>query len=226
MSQPDNEAVRDLLWTPPSASDHVSAVCLYLHGGAVRSHRAVTSTALTFQRARWVRDALAPSLANNGIASALLRYNVRGWNARDGEPSPLADARWGLEQVRSRYDVPIVLVGHSMGGRTGLRVADHPNVVGLVALAPWFPADENVDALRGRHLVVIHGTRDRITSPSESLEVARRSEAVTRSTRYLPLQGLGHYLLNGAASWHRATRDAVEHIASESLDQPTSTREA
>ena len=200
----------------------VSAVCLYLHGGTVRSHRPVTSTALTYQRARWIRDALAPSLSGTGIASVLLRYNVRGWNARDGEPSPLADARWALEEVRSTYDVPIVLVGHSMGGRTGLHVADHPNVVGLVALAPWFPADEDTEALRGRHLVVIHGTRDRITSPQESRQVARQSEPVTRSTTYVPMDGLGHYLLTRADDWHRATRDAVTRIAAESLHQSSS----
>lgn len=186
-----------------------SAVALYLHGGTVRSHRPVTRTATTFQRMRWMRDALAPSLAADGISSAVLRYTVRGWNAKDGEPAPLADARWALDQVAQRYDAPIVLIGHSMGGRTGLGIADHPSVVGLVALAPWFPASEDVSPIRDRHLAVIHGTRDRITSPRESQIVVQRAEPIAASASFLPMPGLGHYLLNDAGAWHRAARTAI-----------------
>ena len=159
-----------------------------------------------------MRDAIAPSLAAEGIASVLLKYTVRGWNAKNGEPEPLGDARWALDEVTARHDVPLVLIGHSMGGRTGLGVAGHPNVVGLVALAPWFPADEDITPIKGRHLTVLHGTRDRITSPKESRTVVERSEAVAASTSYLPMHGLGHYLLTDAATWHRATRDAVKGI--------------
>ena len=36
--------------------------------------------------------------------------------------------------------MPVVLLGHSMGGRTAVAVADDPSVVGVVALAPWLPA--------------------------------------------------------------------------------------
>lgn len=188
-------------------------MALYLHGGAVRSKRPVTRAATTLQRMRWMRDALAPSLAREGISSALLRYTVRGWNAKDGEPAPLADARWALEEIGERWDVPVILIGHSMGGRTGLGVAAHPSVVGLVALAPWFPADEDVSPIRGRHLAVIHGTRDRITSPKESRIVVERAEPIAASASYLALPGLGHYLLNDATTWHRAARAAIRTMA-------------
>lgn len=207
----ENTKVRELLWTPAQPPT-VSAVALFLHGGAVRSHRPVTRTASTFQRARWLRNAIAPSLGTSGIASVLLKYEVRGWNAKDGEPAPLADARWALAEVAARHDVPIVLVGHSMGGRTGLHVADHPNVVGLVAVAPWFPKDEPVEAIRGRHLTVLHGTQDRITSPGESRIVTERAHEIAASTKYTPMPSLGHYLLAQATDWHRATRDEVLRI--------------
>lgn len=203
--------MRELLWAS-DAPPTTSAVALFLHGGAVRSHRPVTRTATTFQRARWLRNAIAPSLAQAQIASVLLKYEVRGWNAKDGEPAPLADARWALAEVTARHHVPIVLVGHSMGGRTGLHVADHPNVIGLVAVAPWFPKDEPVDALRGRHLTVLHGTHDRITSPGESRIVAERAEAVAATVKYVPMPSLGHYLLAQATDWHRATRAEVLRI--------------
>jgi pimeloyl-ACP methyl ester carboxylesterase len=167
---------------------------------------------MTYQRARWMRDAIAPSFTEAGIASALLKYRVQGWNARDDEPSPLADARWALDELAAHYDVPVVLVGHSMGGRTGIRVAQHPNVVGLVAVAPWFPADEEVSPLAGRHLSVLHGTRDRITSAQESRAVADRSESVTASTTYQALPDRGHYLLKDASGWHRGIRREVQRI--------------
>lgn len=185
---------------------------LYLHGGAVRSRKPVAKSALTFGRMRWMRDALAPSLAADGIASAALRHTLRGWNAKDGEPSPLADGRWALEEIRRRFDVPVVLVGHSMGARTGLGIVGHSSVVGLVALAPWFPADEDVSGLKDRHLAILHGTRDRVTSPRESSVVAQRSESLTASTSYLAMPGLGHYLLVDPAAWHRGARDAIRTI--------------
>ena len=117
-----------------------------------------------------------------------------------------------------------MLVGHSMGARTGLRVAGHPGVVGLVALAPWFPADENVDTLQGRHLAVIHGARDRITSPYESSIVAERAKSVTASTSYLALPRLGHYLLSGAVTWNNATRSAIKRIAEDGQEPETRRR--
>ncbi|MGN6161734.1 MAG: alpha/beta fold hydrolase [Marmoricola sp.] len=203
--------MHELLWAAREP-DQVAAVVLYLHGGTVRSVRPVTRSAATYQRARLLRDALAPSLARDDIASALLRYNVRGWNAKAGEPAPLADARWAIDQVVARHDVPVVLVGHSMGARTGLAVAQHPSVIGLVALAPWFPANEDVSPLTGRHLAVLHGTNDRITSPRESRIVAERAASVASSMEYIALPGLGHYLIADAAAWHRGARHQVRRI--------------
>ena len=52
-----------------------------------------------------------------GASLWLLRYAVRGWNQRvAAPPSPVPDARWALDEVRSELgDVPVVLLGHSMG---------------------------------------------------------------------------------------------------------------
>src|SRR5689334_24365947 len=48
-----------------------------------------------------------------------------------------------LFRSRRRYgDVPVVLLGHSMGGRVAVNVADEPTVHDLVLLAPWLPAVE------------------------------------------------------------------------------------
>ena len=77
----------------------------------------------------------------DGLAVVSLRHCMRGWNG--DLRSPVADARWALDQFRERFgDVDVALVGHSMGGRTALAVADDPSVRSVVALAPWIePGD-------------------------------------------------------------------------------------
>ncbi|MGW6742518.1 hypothetical protein ACWGDX_17655, partial [Streptomyces sp. NPDC055025] len=90
-----------------------------------------------------------------------LRYRHRGWNRAD----PVDDALAALGELRRVHGaVPVVLVGHSTGGRAALRASAHPQVQGVLALAPWLPADEPNDHPRGRRIVLTHGDRDRVTS--------------------------------------------------------------
>ena len=136
-----------------------------------------------------------------------MSYRVRGWNGGDG---PVEDARWALEQVRRELgDLPVVLLGHSMGARTAIHVADDERVVGVVGLAPWWPADEPVEALRGKHLVGAHGRRDRITSYSQSERFVERAATVTASAEHVDMGPLGHYLLRRAGAWNEVARSAV-----------------
>jgi dienelactone hydrolase len=94
--------------------------------------------------------------------------------------STLPDAQWALDQVRAEHgDVPVVLVGHSLGGRTALRMAGDPSVVAVAALAPWLPDGEPVEQLAGCTVMIAHGTLDTITSPRASLEYARYAREIT-----------------------------------------------
>ena len=89
-----------------------------------------------------------PGVAH-GVAVWLLCYRYRGWNRPDLDP--VADARWALAEIRRAHPgVPVALVGHSMGGRVALRVADEPGVVAVCALAPWTTAKDHVDQLTGK----------------------------------------------------------------------------
>ena len=174
---------------------------LVLHGGTPRSVAPVSTTNLSWRRAGALQRALASSLRKEGVDVWLLRYGQRGWNDLSA-PAPVADARWALDEIRSHADVPIAIVGHSMGARTGARVADDHSVRGLVGLAPWFPPGEPVGALRGKDLVVAHGRSDRITSYAASQDFVRRARAVTRHAEFHDMGPVGHYLLKNVGAWN------------------------
>jgi predicted alpha/beta-hydrolase family hydrolase len=187
---------------PTDSLDRVEAVALVLHGGREKSRAEVTPGQLAVRRMRPFARALASAGGDEGVAVWSLQYRVRGWNGADR--SPVADARWALDQVEARQGgVPVVLIGHSMGGRTAVHVAAHPCVVAVVALAPWLPAGEPYETVAGRAVLVVHGTLDTTTSPRASLEWARRAATVTDRIWRVELRRERHAMLWRAALWHR-----------------------
>lgn len=187
--------------TRVDADGRARALILMLHGGTQHSQAPVHDGNLSWHRARALQRALARQVADQGVAVWLLRYGQRGWNDAL-RPSPVLDARWALDQIRATTEVPVVIVGHSMGARTGARVADDPSVRGLVALAPWFPSDEPVTPLQGKDLVVGHGRRDRITSYAASRAFVQRCERVARTATFTDMGPVGHYLLRRVSAWN------------------------
>lgn len=175
-------------------------VILMLHGGKEASTVPVDHRSLSRKRSLAMQAAIAPAAAEVGLSTWLLSYRVRGWNDGSG---PVADARWALEQVRREVgEVPVALVGHSMGGRTAVHVADDPLVTGVVGLAPWWPAHESVQALAGKRLVAAHGRRDRITSYRATGRFVERAREVAASVEMHDMGPSGHYLLRRIAAWN------------------------
>ncbi len=178
------------------------ALVLLLHGGKQRSHQSVDGRSASWRRAAAMQRSITPRAHEQGVSTWLLRYRHRGWNDL-GSPSPVPDARWALDEVRRRLGpLPVVLLGHSMGARTAVHVADDDLVSGVVALAPWLPPGEPVDALRGRRLAVAHGHRDRITSFRASAAFTRRAEDLAAGVEFHDMGTVGHYMLRGADRWN------------------------
>lgn len=172
---------------------------LLLHGGQERSYRADGPRTLSSARMRPFARAIHGEGADHGVAVWSVSYRVRGWN--DEDMSPVHDARWALEEVRRRHGaVPVVLVGHSMGGRTAVRVLDDASVVGMVGLAPWLP-DEPAGLARDRRVLLAHGAADRVTDPDRTLAWAEAARPAARSVTYVRLRASGHLLLRRAGLW-------------------------
>jgi pimeloyl-ACP methyl ester carboxylesterase len=176
---------------------------LMLHGGTARSTTPVDDRSASWRRSAWMMRRIADTAAAADVSVRLLRYRVRGWNEETATPpDPVIDARHALDEIRAELgDVPVVLLGHSMGGRTAVAVADHPSVTGVVALAPWLPGSDPVTALAGRHLAAAHGRADRITSPRMTQAFVRRAAPLTATAEYHDMGRVGHYMFRRIRRW-------------------------
>jgi dienelactone hydrolase len=182
--------------------DAARAVALMLHGGRSKSFDPATPSQLTAVRMRPFARALADAGAAHHLAVASVGYRYRGWN--DVDASPVADARWALDRVRERYGgVPIVLVGHSMGGRTALRITDDASVRAVVALAPWLPEGESVVAPAGLPVLIAHGSWDQMTSPAGSRRWAERARRAGVDVCRVRVRAEMHAMVFRPSTWHR-----------------------
>ncbi|MGY1708983.1 alpha/beta hydrolase [Geodermatophilus sp. SYSU D00758] len=184
------------------------AVAVFCHGGTVASVEPPRERALSLVRMRAVEQYVRAAGADSGLDTYLVRYRVAGWNGPAADAH--ADVRWTLERLRERHgaEVPVVLVGHSMGGRAVLRAGGDPSVQAVCALAPWTPPGEPVGHLRGRTVAVLHGRGDRwVPADLSARFAARAQEAGARIARFT-IAG-GHSMMRRAPVWHAFVRDVV-----------------
>ncbi|QSR25813.1 alpha/beta hydrolase [Nocardioides aromaticivorans] len=207
----------DAVTTSPTFTDeHLPAspraIALVLHGGAEHGTMPVDGRSLSWRRGRALARHLAGPLNGDGIGVVLLRYRVKGWNAAAGAlPSPVPDARWALDALAAEHGLPVAVVGHSMGARTGVAVADHPSVRGVVALAPWLPPSDPVEPLAGKVLRAAHGRRDRITSARATRKYVERASAVA-DAEFTDMGAVGHYLLRRTSLWNAWATASVREV--------------
>lgn len=176
---------------------------LVLHGGRERGFNRARANQLAVLRMVPIARAITQG-AGRHLVVARLQNRVRGWN-RPQLPA-VEDAQWAIAQLRNRFgpDLPIALVGHSMGGRTAMRVAGTEGIRTIVGLAPWLPSGEPTGQLAGRRVLIVHGAQDRMTDPIESHKFAQSLQGVATQVSFVEVTGERHALLR-----RRAVVDAL-----------------
>ncbi|MEV7414814.1 alpha/beta fold hydrolase [Streptomyces sp. NPDC089919] len=190
-----------------------TAAVVLLHGGREDGLHAPPLLNLPALRMRGFSRAVRRGLRGQPVLVAEVRYRHRGWNGPRADAA--RDALTALARIRARHgDIPVVLIGHSMGGRAALRAAGHPSVRGVIALAPWCPPGEPVDQLAGREVYVLHDEADRVTSARQSWELVRRARACGADARAIPMPAGGHTMLRDGGRWHRRTAELAAAMLS------------
>lgn len=187
------------------------AYILILHGGKPRSERTYLPLAnasllrmLPFDRE--IRDRVRAHPGGRGltIGTQLVQYRYRGWN--EPRRDSAQDAVWAVDEIRERYgkDIPIAILGHSMGGRAGAHLIEHrpDNVRSFFALAPWWP---DLDGLRMKDaapkLRVLHGSVDPITSPRDSRRQTEHLAEAGLDAEWFAVPAAGHFMFRQPSLW-------------------------
>lgn len=141
-----------------------------------------------------------------GVDVRRVQYRVRGWNA--GRLDALRDARAALDEMLDTVGSgPLVLVGHSMGGRVAAHLAGQRRVAAVAALAPWWPENDCDLIPPGCRLLTMHGTADSWTDPVSSQRQTLRAATRGVDAQWVEFPGAGHFLMQNYARWHRLTAD-------------------
>lgn len=195
-------------------------VVLVLHGGANRpGSPMVRPTQLSVLRMIPVARRIA-SAGRGRLAVLRLLNSARGW---DTDRTPVADVQWALGEIGARFgDLPVSLVGHSLGGRAALLAGGEPSVRSVVALNPWVYATDSPQ-LAGRAVLVVHGTDDRIADPSRAEAVVHRMARGT-DVEYVEVTGGRHAMLRHGAEFERAAAAFVTETLLDTRPRPGGAR--
>ncbi|MFC7727840.1 alpha/beta hydrolase [Nocardioides sp. GCM10028917] len=180
-------------------------IVLVLHGGASRGDRAMVSAA-QLSVLRMVPLAQRIAFAGRSrLAVHRLLNTHRGW---DSSTTPVMDVAWALDRVTDQHgNLPVALVGHSLGGRAALLAGHDPQVRSVVALNPWVMPTDRV-GLSDTPVLVVHGGEDRIALPTRSAELARRL-ASTTPVGYVTIPGGRHAMVRHARAFEAYAADFV-----------------
>lgn len=164
-----------------------------LQGSAIRMYPFSWSIALRFGSAVRVRQ---------------VRYRVYGWNG--GQASPMPYARAARDALTNEFPgVPVVVIGHSMGGRVAAHLAADDRVTGVLALAPWWQHADWRHIHDDARVVAIHGTIDERTFPRRTEKGIAELNARGVEATYRPVPNGDHAMLDHIGLWQSAALDFV-----------------
>ena len=201
----------------PDRPEGADGIVVVLHGGASRqAETAVSPTQLSVLRMVPIARRIARA-GHGRLGVFRLLNSYRGWDTRH---TPVEDARWAMDRLAEQYgDVPVCLVGHSLGGRAALLAGEHPQVVAVAALNPWVYPTDRAD-LSGRRVLIAHGDADRIAVPQRAQAVAR-TLARTAEVSWLTVEGGKHAMLSRGSVFEQAAADwCVATLLGEEVGDP------
>lgn len=161
---------------------------------------------------------LCEELAARGVRAARIDLPFRQKRPK-GPPNRAgaAEDRAGIAAAADalRSDVPLIVGGHSYGGRqASMLVADSPGVAdGLLALSYPLHPPKKPETLRVEHFprirvptVIVHGSRDTFAT---SAELAHHAREIDAEVTVVTIDGAGHDLAPGRKPTVTLTADAV-----------------
>lgn len=184
-------------------------VVLVLHGGGEKGYGPMPWWEGPVLRMKPFARAIERA-AGDRLAVVRLKNRYHGWNGT--EQTPLTDARWALDRIRQRYpDLPIALIGHSMGGRVVTHLGGEPGVKAVVGLAPWVADGDPRPGRPGLDVLLMHGVKDTVTDPRRTERLAEELRSQGAAVTWRPVEGERHAMLRHPRTWHREVADFVTH---------------
>lgn len=137
-----------------------------------------------------------------------VQYRVYGWNGEDN--SPMLPARAALDEMCRRHPgVPVVAIGHSMGGRVAAQLAADRRVIGVLALAPWWQHADWRHIQPGARVVAVHGDADERTFAKRTRKGIDELSAQGVDAEYINVPDGDHAMLDHVGLWQRSALDFV-----------------
>ncbi|WP_141208775.1 alpha/beta hydrolase [Streptomyces griseorubiginosus] len=181
---------------------------LVLPDGPEMSQRGARPWHVNVLRMRPVLRAVSCVVSLEEALLGHVHYRSRGWNA-GAVVDDVLRALNDLDRLPGRMRT--VLVGHGMGARAALQAAVHPQVHGVVGLAPWLPDHEPVVQLAGRGVFLAqHATS--AMGVARAREYTQRARTAGARADVQLVRGGDAWMLRHPVAWHRAAAAGVRHV--------------